>query len=167
VVTDDPSDARRARLFVDKGWPYGEDEADHEFLALNARTTELQSAVANAQLDRLEESVACRRATVGRFLAVVDGVPGVATPALGSDDVASWWKVPLLVDPTVVPGGPRALAERLAARGVASAPRYITKPAFACRVFREQRTFGSSHWPFSIARPEALVDAVTELGVAA
>ena len=64
--------------------------------------------------------------------------------------------MPLLVDPAVVDGGPRALAARLAARGVASAPRYIQKPAFDCRVFREQRTFGTSGWPFPLARAEAL-----------
>ena len=28
--------------------------------------------------------------------------------------------------------------------------------AFACRVFTDQRTFGDSRWPFTLARPEAL-----------
>ena len=37
-----------------------------------------------------------------------------------------------------------------------SAPRYIQKPAFQCQVFREQNTFGSSRWPFTLARPEAV-----------
>jgi len=60
------------------------------------------------------------------------------------------------VDPAVVDGGPRALAARLAERGVASAPRYIQKPAFECRVFSEQRTFGTSRWPFPLARAEAV-----------
>ena len=50
VVTDDDALARRARVFVNKAWPYGEAAPDHEFLALNYRTTELQCAVANAQL---------------------------------------------------------------------------------------------------------------------
>ena len=39
---------------------------------------------------------------------------------------------------------------------VASAPRYIQKPAFECAVIREQRTFGRSRFPFSLARPEAV-----------
>ena len=37
-----------------------------------------------------------------------------------------------------------------------SAPRYIQKPAFRCQVFRDQRTFGTSRWPFTLARPEAV-----------
>jgi dTDP-4-amino-4,6-dideoxygalactose transaminase len=156
VVTDDDAFARHARVFVNKGWPYGEADPDHEFLALNLRTTELASAVANAQLDGLGAAVAHRQATVARFLRAVAGLPGISLPEVASGDVATWWKVPLLVDPDVVDGGPGALAQRLAQRGVASAPRYIRKPAFDCRVFREQRTFGTSHWPFPLAGPEAL-----------
>jgi dTDP-4-amino-4,6-dideoxygalactose transaminase len=156
LVTDDDAFARRARVFVNKGWPYGEADPDHEFLALNLRTTELASAVANAQLDGLAAAVVRRQATVGRFLEAIAAMPGISAPAVAPGDTATWWRVPLLVDPDVVEGGPRALATRLAARGVASAPRYIQKPAFECRVFREQRTFGASRWPFPLARAEAL-----------
>ena len=156
LVADDDAFARRARVFVNKGWPYGESDPDHEFLALNLRTTELASAVANAQLDGLAAAVARRQATVGRFLEAIAAMPGVAAPVVAAGDAATWWRVPLIVDPEVVEGGPRALAARLSERGVASAPRYIQKPAFECRVFREQRTFGASRWPFPLARPEAL-----------
>jgi hypothetical protein len=31
---------------------------------------------------------------------------------------------------------------------IASAPRYIVKPAFLCEVLRDKRTFGTSHWPY-------------------
>ncbi len=156
VATDDDRLARRARMFVNKAWPYGETDPDHEFLALNYRTTELQSAVANAQFDKLEAGVARRQATVTRFLQQLGDLPGVSVPALEAGDVATWWKVPLLVDPEAVPGGAVGLAAALAEHGVASAPRYIRKPAFECAVFRDQRTFGSSRWPFTLARPDAL-----------
>ena len=39
---------------------------------------------------------------------------------------------------------------------------YIQKPAFRCQVFAEQRTFGDSRWPFTLAQPEA-VDYSEEL----
>ena len=48
------------------------------------------------------------------------------------------------------------MAARLAGYDVASAPRYVRKPAFQCRVFTDRRTFGNSHWPFSLARPSAI-----------
>ena len=53
-------------------------------------------------------------------------------------------------------GGAPELAKRLKARGIASAPRYIQKPAFRCEIFRDQRTFGDSHWPFTLASAEAV-----------
>jgi hypothetical protein len=44
----------------------------------------------------------------------------------------------------------------LRARDILTVPRYIQKPAFMCRIFQERRTFGSSQFPFTLARPEAL-----------
>ena len=41
-------------------------------------------------------------------------------------------------------------------KGIACAPRYIQKPAFECQVIRDQVTFGTSRWPFTLARPEAV-----------
>jgi dTDP-4-amino-4,6-dideoxygalactose transaminase len=41
-------------------------------------------------------------------------------------------------------------------QGIASAPRYIQKPAFMCEIFQKQRTFGDSHFPFNLARPETV-----------
>jgi dTDP-4-amino-4,6-dideoxygalactose transaminase len=156
VVTGDDALARRMRLFVNKAWPYGEPEPDHEFLALNSRLSELQGAVANAQLDKLESGIATRVEMADLLTRELVGVPGITTPRVRESDVATFWRYPLLVDGSVVPGGPAALAAALRVGGIASAPRYIQKPAFACRVFTEQRTFGSSRWPFTVARPEAV-----------
>jgi dTDP-4-amino-4,6-dideoxygalactose transaminase len=156
VATSDSGLARRMRLFVNKAWPYGEADPDHEFLALNSRLTELQGAVANAQLDKLEAGIARRIAMAERLGDALAGVPGVSTPVVRAGDVATWWRFALRIDGDAVPGGPTAVAAELRLGGVASAPRYIRKPAFACRVFTEQRTFGDSRWPFTAARPEAL-----------
>jgi dTDP-4-amino-4,6-dideoxygalactose transaminase len=49
-----------------------------------------------------------------------------------------------------------ALARLLRDKGISSAPRYIQKPAFMCEVFAQQRTFGNSRYPFTLARPEAV-----------
>ena len=57
IVTSDDTLARRVRLFIDKAWGYGDPAPDHYFLALNYRMSELQGAVALAQLGKLETSV--------------------------------------------------------------------------------------------------------------
>lgn len=156
VVTDDDGLARRMRLFVNKAWPYGEPAPDHEFLALNYRMTELQGAVARAQLEKLASGVAQRVAMAERLTSALEGVDGITTPKAAPGDVHTYWKYCLRVDERKVPGGPQALAAELKVGGIASAPRYIQKPAFRCVVFEEQRTFGSSRFPFSLARPEAV-----------
>jgi hypothetical protein len=60
------------------------------------------------------------------------------------------------VDGDVIEGGSPALGAALGEQGIFSAPRYIQKPAFMCQVFRDQITFGTSRYPFTLARPEAV-----------
>ncbi|MDA1229423.1 MAG: hypothetical protein O2856_01490 [Planctomycetota bacterium] len=56
----------------------------------------------------------------------------------------------------MIPGGTVALGKALKDFGILCAPRYIQKPAFECQVIRDQVTFGTSRWPFTLARPEAV-----------
>jgi dTDP-4-amino-4,6-dideoxygalactose transaminase len=156
VITDDDAAARRILLWINKAWPYGEPSPDHEFLALNARMSELQGAVALAQLGRLRETVEQRISMSERLSKSLDGLPGVITPAPPADSVHAFWRYPILFDPSTVEGGPNGVAADLKDLGIGSAPRYIQKPAFRCAVFTEQRTFGSSRFPFTHASPEAL-----------
>ena len=81
----------------------------------------------------------------------------ICTHMLASEgDTHAWWRYCLIVDPDVVPGGTDAVAANLKAWTVPAGPRYIRKPAFECGIFKEQKTLGSSRFPFSLARPEAL-----------
>ena len=52
---------------------------------------------------------------------------------------------------TIWPGALREL-------DIPAAPRYIQKPAFETQVFSEQNTFGTSHWPFSLAASDEALD---------
>jgi perosamine synthetase len=156
VCTDDPALGRRMFLFINKAWGYGDPSPDHYFLALNYRMTELQGAVAVAQLDKLEEVVRSRVVAAERLTSLLEGVPGIETPWVAPRNLHTFWRYCLRVDGRVVPGGSPGLGKLLKEKGIASAPRYIQKPAFQCAVFAEQRTFGSSRFPFSLARPEAV-----------
>jgi dTDP-4-amino-4,6-dideoxygalactose transaminase len=156
VVTDDPEYARRVRLFVNKAWGYGDTNPDHYFLALNYRLTELQGAVAMAQLQKLQSGVNQRRAMADRLTARIAGLRGITPPVHARDAVHVYWRYCLWVDGSVLPGGSPALGAGLKRHGIAAAPRYIQKPAFRCEVLRDQRTFGNSRFPFTLARPEAV-----------
>jgi perosamine synthetase len=161
VATDDATLARRMFLLVNKAWGYGDAKPDHYFLALNYRLSELQGAVAVAQLPKLDGVVAARATMAERLTARLVGLSGVETPHVHEKARHSYWKYCLMVDPEVIEGGPQGIAKVLKEGEIASAPRYIQKPAFRCEIFEKQRTFGKSRWPFTLARSEA-VDYRTE-----
>ena len=156
VVTNDDELARRMYLFINKAWGYGDQNPDHYFASLNYRMTELQAAIAYEQLKKLDHSVE-QRQKMARLLdekiARIDGIESYK-PAEGA--TMTYWKFCLRVDDAKIQDGAVGLAKALKTYDVASAPRYVVKPAYKCQVFREQNTFGSSHYPFNLARPEAV-----------
>lgn len=156
VTTNDDAMARRMYLFINKAWGYGDPKPDHYFLALNYRMSELQGAVALAQLPKLGGVVERRIAAAKRLTDQLQDLQGIATPWVQPGGVHSYWKYCLMVDPEAFDGGALGLAKLLKSYEIASAPRYIQKPAFMCEVFQKQRTFGNSRWPFTLARPEAV-----------
>ena len=81
VITADPALARWMTLFSDKAWGYGDPNPDHYFLALNYRMTDLQGAVARAQLAKLDGVVARRQASAARLTELLADLPGLTLPA--------------------------------------------------------------------------------------
>jgi perosamine synthetase len=140
VATDDDDVARRVFLYVNKAWGYGDKKPDHYFPALNYRLTELQGAVALAQLPKLDGVVTARRQVAAALQQALAGTPGLVLPRDPEHGEHSWWKFAFHVDARVVAGGPRALAQKLQATGVACAPHYIQKPAFECELFRDWKS---------------------------
>ncbi|HEY0382432.1 MAG TPA: DegT/DnrJ/EryC1/StrS family aminotransferase [Candidatus Elarobacter sp.] len=156
VATNDDALARRMWLFVNKAWGYGDPQPDHYFLALNYRLTELQGAVGLGQLPKLEACVEARQVTAAALTERIGDVAGITAPVIADNATHAYWKYIVMVDPAVVPGGSVALGAKLKERGIASAPRYIQKPAFQCAVFRDRVTLGTSGWPFTLADPAAV-----------
>jgi dTDP-4-amino-4,6-dideoxygalactose transaminase len=112
--------------------------------------------VAVAQLEKLGDSVRNRSEAAEQLTRMIQDIPGITTPYVAPGNVHTFWKYCLRVDGGVITGGAPALAAKLREKQIASAPRYIQKPAFMCKIFREQRTFGNSRFPFTLARPEAV-----------
>lgn len=156
LVTNDDELARRIYLFINKAWGYGDPRPDHYFLALNYRMSELVGSVACAQLQKLPIVVARRRMLAEMLTERLQGVEAIITPVILPDAHHSYWKYCVRTAESMPSQAVVDLADLLKAQGIVSAPRYIQKPAFMCEVFQKRKTFGSSEFPFSLARPEAL-----------
>ena len=139
VCTDDDEIARRVFLFVNKAWGYGDENPDHYFPALNYRMTELQGAVACAQLPKLDEVIAHRRMIAADLTSRLVHLPGITCPSDPKNARHSYWKFALRVDGEQIPGGAVALGGLIRSAGVACVPRYVQKPAFECQLFADWR----------------------------
>lgn len=80
MITCNDANARRMRLCADKGWPRATNERVHLSFGLNYRMTELQGAVARAQLAKLDGVVEWRRRRAEQLLGRLAGLPGLGLP---------------------------------------------------------------------------------------
>lgn len=149
ILTDDDQLARLLTLFVNKAWGYGDPQPDHYFPALNYRMTELQGAVALAQLEKLEWVVQQRRRVATTLGEKLGELAGIRLPSAPPGALHSWWKYPLMVDPERIDGGATELGKRLGERGVFCAPHYIHKPAFECALFLDWQASPVTALPLS------------------
>ncbi len=156
VTTNNEELARRMFLHINKAWGYGDENADHYFLALNYRMSELQAAVALAQLEKLDDCVQRRIDNANLLTELVGGIDGITTPQVADNARHVYWRYCLNIDDTKIKDGGVGMAKILKEKNIFTAPRYIQKPSFMCQVFQEKNTFGDSGFPFNLARPEAI-----------
>lgn len=147
TVTRDAGLARRMRLFADKGWPRESGERTHVFYGLNYRMNELVGAVARAQLRKLSDVVAARRAVARRLIEGLADLPGLRL--VGDVASHSYWLFPMLIDPEVVGAANAEYGQALAAEGLPVAAGYLDRPVYLVPALTERRTFGRSAFPLT------------------
>jgi dTDP-4-amino-4,6-dideoxygalactose transaminase/predicted dehydrogenase len=141
--------AQRAALFVDKGWDRKQGARAHKFLGMNYRMTELQGAVALAQLGKLAHLVRSRREGAGRLSRQLRELPGIIPPAQTAGVNPSWWMYAFRIDEDRLRIGSDAFADALLVEGVQVSRQYLPEPIFHYEVLKCQRTYGDSRYPFS------------------
>ena len=151
MVTNDDDLADRAKLFADKGWDRSAADRGHLFVGMNYRITELQSAVALAQLGRVEEFVARRRKLGDLLTQKISGIPGVYPPADSTVSGNTYWFYPVRVNEEELGMTKERFIAALGAEGVSSWVWLAGQPLYMFDALRLQRTFGNSHHPFDCA----------------
>lgn len=152
MVTNNAAYARRALLFSDKAWPREENSLGSNrflFLAQNYRMNELAGAVALAQLEKVQDTVARRRAGAERLTRLIAGIPQVSAPYVPPETRPSWWLYMLRVNEAAAGVSTQEFGDALIAEGVPAWVRYIIDPLYFSPVFRDRKTYGTTGEPLA------------------
>lgn len=151
VITDDDELATRLRLAIDKCYSREATAAIRRprFLANNYRMTELQGAVALAQMAKLDDIVAKRRTWVEKLTAGLKDTVGICLPEETPGCEASWWFYLLRVEPENLGAGADIFAEALRAEGLIANPHYIGNPIYEYPIFADHSAFDHASHPYA------------------
>jgi perosamine synthetase len=154
TVTSDDELGDRAALFANKGWPnYGASARNYVCFGMNYRMTELQAAVLDAQLDKVDW-VTGRRNEIGeRICQAVKNYEGIEIPGVSEGGRHTYWFLPLLIDQKKLGIATSKLAQAIGAEGAPAGAHYIGRPIFMYDLLRQKKIYGDSSFPFSL-QPE-------------
>jgi dTDP-4-amino-4,6-dideoxygalactose transaminase len=152
VVTRNPDFFQRAVLFSDKAWPRDINTlgaARFLFLSQNYRMSELQGAVALAQIRKVKDIVGRRRHAAELLSRLLADVPMVRPPYIPPNTKHSYWLYFLRVNDPRGPSFTQQFGDALVAEGVPAWVRYIVDPLYCSPLFTKPATYGTSRYPFS------------------
>jgi len=138
----------RASLFVDKGRSRKAGRL-HLFLGANYRMTELQAAVARAQLKKGGALIAARRTTADDLTARLAKMSGIILPQNAVGTRSSWWLYNFLIDEARVRVDTDQFCDALRVEGVPAMRQYLERPLFEEDVIAKRKTFGESGYPLN------------------
>lgn len=150
TITDDPELGIGLALFQDKGWARDEIVRGmrvYRSFGLNYRMTEMQGAVALAQLAKGDRLADHRRKVAAELTAAMASIPGVNPPTIAPKAVSSYWYYMISIDPDVLGVGGAQFAKALQAEGITAGAGYAAA-LYLQEMFQRKQVFGSSHFPF-------------------
>lgn len=149
TVTDNDDYGERGLRFTDKGLHRGgQSQRQYSLIGLNYHMTELQGAVACAQVRKVQNVVGRRRRNGDLLTALISGAPHLQPQRVLPDCKPSYWLYGLTVNPDA-PFSAKQFVEALGAEGISGSPSYIGKPIFLCsESIENQRTFGGTSHPW-------------------
>ncbi|MEN6521714.1 MAG: DegT/DnrJ/EryC1/StrS family aminotransferase [Armatimonadota bacterium] len=151
ILTHDEKTADRLRLATDKGYnrKAGAAVRNPVFLAANYRITELQSAVALAQLGKLDSIVERRRKWCNALSESIQDVEGITLPKPTEGCNPSWWFYMIRIVPDVIKTDVDTFAEAIQAEGVWMGAHYIGRPVYEYPIFIDHSAFDHASHPYS------------------
>jgi dTDP-4-amino-4,6-dideoxygalactose transaminase len=150
-ITDDEAIAKKLRLASDKGYDRSPTAAGRNptFLAANYRMTELQGAVALAQLGKLDSIIARRRQWCGELHRRLGGLKGLSLPAITAKCDPSWWFYLMRVVTGQLGANADEFAAALKAEGLPVGAHYIQQPIQDYPIFKNHSAFEHGEHAYS------------------
>ncbi|MBN2150168.1 MAG: DegT/DnrJ/EryC1/StrS family aminotransferase, partial [Candidatus Lokiarchaeota archaeon] len=150
VMTNNDELEEFARLFVDKCYFRDGRARNPYFLAPNYQMTELQGAVAAAQLDKVAGIVGTRNRLGMRLVEGLLGIEGVVPMRVPDHCQHSFFLLVVRVDPKAIKVTVPEFCKALDAEGIPNEPNKLTggMPTYMYDVFQKQAAFPDSKLPF-------------------
>ncbi len=149
TVTNDEGLARRARLFMDKGWDREAVGARrYVMIGFNYRMTELQGAVALAQLKKVRWVVERRRAVAKALTEKIEDIEGVKPPKVPKGYKHSYWLYPIKLDLSMFNVSLEDFVKALRAEGIPASAGYIGLPLYMTTIFLERTGYAGTGCPW-------------------
>jgi len=152
LITDDDTLFERAARFADKNYNrHATTVAEMRavpYLAPNYRMTELQGAVAIAQLDRLPGICAIHTHHGDRITNGIQNLPGIHPHKVRAGDVCSYWFYMLRLNEKLAGVDAVTFADALIAEGIPSQQGYIPSCVYGYDMFQNLSAYQGTHAPF-------------------
>ncbi len=150
VLTNDEGIRKTASLFLDKCYDREAGKRNPFFLAPNYQMTELQAAVALAQLEKLPGIVGRRRELGDRLTAMLGAVPGIGTQTVPEGCKHSYFLYLFRVREALLGVTAAEFSMALEAEGIPNKARLITGGMceYQYDVFKNRSAFPESMHPF-------------------
>lgn len=146
VASSDERFGPLLQSYGDKGGDRVRGGGVFERFSTNYRMTELQAAVAAAQLDRLEGFAAARARAGDALGAALAGAPGIAPHAIDPRDRSTYWFYMFRLKPGELKCDRAQFLKAIVAEGVPASAGYIPTPMYGNPVFKEHGFF-AGRWP--------------------
>jgi perosamine synthetase len=154
VLTNDDQLRYRASLFLDKCFQREEGIRNPFFLAPNYQMTELQGAVALAQLEKVQDVVERRNRLGTRLNQLLSEIPGVTPQAVPTGRKHAFFFYLFRLDLKALRCTSAEFSETLNAEGVPNMAHLIAggRPVYLFDIFQNRSAFPGSTFPFT--RPD-------------
>jgi perosamine synthetase len=150
VMTDRDDLEERTKLFVDKCYFRDGRKRNPYFLAPNYQMTELQGAVAKAQLRKIPQIVARRNSLGMRLVEGLKRIPGIVPQSVPEGCEHSFFLLVVRLEPGVIGTTVAQFCQALEAEGVPCEPNKITggMATYLYDIFQKRSAFPRSRFPF-------------------